>query len=101
MSTPTDLLLSPPLAIDSSGQSWYCTAIPKRLTYLYCMAIYGLCSVVKGTLDLNLDLNLDLSVCLKTASNIRCGRISFQFVMCSVCRLSLVTIGAAIGAAPV
>ncbi len=46
MSTPTDLLPSPRFAIDSHGQNWSCTAIPKRLTYTYCMAIYGLCNVV-------------------------------------------------------
>ncbi len=86
---------SPRLTIDSSGQSWYCTAIPKRLTYTHCTAIYDLCNVVKGTLDLNLDLDFSL----KMASNLRCGEISFKLVMFSICRPSLVTIGAAVGAA--
>ncbi len=65
--------------------------MPNRLTYTYCMAIYGLCNVVKGTLDLDFGL--------KTASNVRCGGISFKLVMFSICRPSLVTIGAAVGAA--
>ncbi len=96
VSTPTDLLPSPRLAIDSCGQNWSCTAIPKSLTNTYCMAIYGLCSsIVKGTLDLDLDLDFGL----KMASNVRCGGISFKFVMFSICRPSLVTIGAAVGAA--
>ncbi len=34
-----------------------------------------------------------------SASNVRCGGISFKLVMFSVCRPSLVTIGAAVGAA--
>ena len=59
------------------------------------MAIYGLCDVVKGTLDLNLDLDFGL----KMASNLRCGGISFKLVMFSVCSPTLVTIGAAVGAA--
>ncbi len=58
------------------------------------MAIYDLCNVVEGTLDLDLDLDFSL----KTASNVRCGGISFKLVMFSVCRPSLVTIGAAVGA---
>ena len=96
MSTPTDLLLSPPLAIDTCWQNWACTAIPKRLTYNYCMAIYGLCNAVKGTVDLILDLTLDLDSGLKMASNLRCGRITFKHVMSRVCWPSLVTIGAVV-----
>ncbi len=46
-----------------------------------------------------MDLDLDLDFGLKTVSNVRCGGISFKLVMFSVCRLSLVTIGAAVGAA--
>ena len=61
------------------------------------MAIYGLCNVNvgNGALDLKLDLDFDL----KTASNLRCGGISFKPVILSVCRTGLVTIGAAVGAA--
>ena len=53
------------------------------------MAIGPTTCVANGTLDLDFGL--------KTASDLKSDLISFELVLCSVCRASLVMIGAVLG----